>query len=251
MSMIGKASGENEVRYVVGCDADDEQTIDLALGMWNEGLPVMPAIAARQPSLGGLVNLLAEKWRAAVYCALADDVEIITPGWDRVIADAWRADPGGVWWWCSTGEADYVIVSEKWRAAAGRIFTDYFPYWHDDGWLAEVQRYATGRIGERINVWVQDKARTTHRMRDLREWQEFFWSDRSRAERRAEARRIRERLGLPTPENLDALDLKRATGWDYEAVEAAQGAASPPTPEYLSALNRMRAIMNPQKKEAA
>lgn len=248
-SLHGKASGEHEVRYVIGCDAGDDDTIDLALGLWNEGLPAVPHIAARLPSLGALVNRLAAKCPADVYCSLADDVEILTEGWDRIIAAEWNADPAGVWWWCTTGEADYAIVSETWRAAAGRIFTDIFPYWHDDGWLAQVQRYVTGRMGQRIDIWLEDRARSTHRLHDLREWQDFFWSPEMRAERRAEARRIAETLGLPPVENLDALDLGRATDFDCEAVEKAQGPRTPPTPEYLIALARMRAMK--QQKEAA
>lgn len=248
-SLHDKASGEHEVRYVIGCDADDPETIDLALGMWRDGLPVVPHIAARQPSLGGLVNLLAAKCPADVYCSLADDVEILTEGWDRVIAAEWTFDPSGVWWWCSTGEADYAIVSEKWRAAAGRIFTEIFPYWHDDGWLAQLQRYVTGRIGERINILLKDKARTTHRLHDLREWQDFFWSPEMHAERRAEARRITERLGLAPASDLNALDIKRATDFDCEGVERAQGPGGAPTPEYLIALARMRAMK--QQKDAA
>jgi hypothetical protein len=235
------ASGENDIRYVIGCDADDEATITVSLDLWKCGLPIVHHIAGRQPSLGGLVNRLALKCPADVYCSLGDDVRVQTAGWDAVIAKAWQADPAGVWWWCSQNDATYAIVSEKWRAAAGHIFTDHFPFWYDDLWLIELQRYVTGKRGDRLDIWLQDRARGTHRMRDLAIWDKFFWSRRE--ERRADARTIAERLGLPPIESFDGLDLGMSRTFDPNALEAKEGDRSPPTPEYLAALTRAKTIM--------
>lgn len=240
-SMRAKESGAHAVRYVIGCDADDDDTIAAVLDMWRHGLPVVPSVSARQPSLGSMVNVLAAKCPADVYCALADDVEIMTKGWDQVIAAAWEAQPAGVWWWSCRTDTTFAIVSEQWRAAAGRIFTDYFPFWYDDIWLVEVQRYATGQVGVRIDAWLEDRAPGTHRMRDLAFWDEFFWS--RRGERRTEALSIASRLGWPIVADLDPLDVGRSTSFDPAAIEAKQGDRRPPTPEYIAALDRAKALM--------
>lgn len=240
-----RASRAHDVRYVIGCDADDDQTIAMSLDLWKCGLPIVHHIAPRQPSLGGLVNRLALKAPADVYCSLGDDVRVLTTGWDARIAAAWEADPRGVWWWCTSNDSTYAIVSEAWRAAAGRIFTDHFPYWYDDMWLVELQRYVTGRKGDRLDIWLEDRARGTHRMRDLAFWDEFFWS--RRAARKVEARMIAQRLGLPPVPTFDGLDLARSQTFDGDELEARQGERTLPTMEYLDAYRRAQALM----KEAA
>lgn len=248
-SMTWRTSGEHDVRYVIGCDADDEPTREMAMAMWGEGMPVVPHIAARQPSLGGLVNMLALKCPADVYCSLADDVYIATNGWDKEIAEAWQAKPDGVWWWLTQNDATYAIVSEKWRAAAGRIFTDYFTFWFDDGWLLQVWLYASGMPGQMLKIHLEDRPRKTHRMRDTTIWNDFYWSPRCQRERMAEALRIRKALGWPDVEHDPALDMKlRADANEWLAkVEDRRGDKDPPTPEYLAALGRIQDMM----KEAA
>lgn len=243
VAMSDKASGLNDVRYVIGCDADDPRTIEMALAMREWGLPVFPHVAPRQPSLGGLDNLMAARFPADVYCVLGDDFRILTHGWDSAIVCAWMAKPDGVWWWSDRkGEATVPIISERWRAAAGRIFTDYFPFWWDDIWLVEVLRYATGRIGaDRLDIWLQDRARTTHRMRDSQFWHDFFWSRRD--ERKEEGRKIAERLGWPRVESLEGLDIGRNPDFDAAEIEAKQGDRGPPTSEYLIAFERAKALM--------
>lgn len=249
-AMRAKESGENAARYVIGADLDDPRTISASFDLYKEGLPVAPVVQPRRPSLGAIANHLAEKAPADVYVSMGDDIEVLTDGWDAKIAEAWRAQPDGVWWWCCANGATLAIVSEKWRAAAGRLYTDYFPFWYDDMWLIEVQRYATGRVGDRLDIWVADKGPGTHRMRDLKEWDDFFWSRRE--ERKAEAARTREGLGWPTPATLDGLDLEPNPAFDPAALEAQQGDQAPPTPEYEAALARARALMgNQQQKEAA
>lgn len=248
LTMRGKESGRHDVRYVIGCDADDDETIAMVLSMIQAGLPVVPRIGVRPASLGGLVNHLAEKCPADVFCSLGDDIKVETDDWDGAIADAWRGQPDSVWWWCASNDSTFAIVSEKWRAAAGRIFTDYFPFWWDDMWLVEVQRYAQGRKGDRLPIWLQDRAAGTHRMRDLAFWARFFWSRRD--ERKAEGQAIAERLGWRRLESLDGLDMSPSATFDPDEIEAKEGERAPPTPEYLAAYERAKALM-PQHKESA
>jgi len=246
--MRAKESGANTVRYVVGCDLDDPETIKASMGLWQEGFPALPVVAPRGPSLGALANRLAAKHPADVYVSMGDDIVVLTDGWDAAIAEAWRAQPDGIWWWCAKNGATCAIVSEKWHAAAGRLYTDYFPFWYDDMWLIELQRYATGRVGDRIDIWVADGGPGTHRMRDLAFWDDFFWSRRD--ERKADAARIAARLGWPAPK-IDGLDLDKNPVFDAAALEAKQGDRLPPTPEYLAAYTRAKALMDHHQEEAA
>jgi hypothetical protein len=244
LRMRGMESGAHDVQYVIGCDADDDQTVEMAMALLKGGFPVVPRIGKRQASLGGLVNLMAEKCPADVYCSLGDDVRVMTQGWDEVIGAAWRKEPDGLWWWCCSNDATFAIVSEGWRAAAGRIFTDYFPFWYDDLWLIEVQRYVLGRKGDRLDCWIADRAPGTHRMRDLAHWDAFFWSRRE--ERKEQARMICERLGKPFVDPGDLLDLKPNAAFDdaaKAAIQDKQGAKGPPTPEYLAAFLRSNTMM--------
>lgn len=245
LTINGRVSRRHDVRFVIGCDADDDETIAMALSLRQGGLPVIPRVGARPSSLGGLVNSLVEKCPADVYCSLGDDIKVLSDGWDDLIAEAWHRKPDGVWWWSCKSEAMFAIVSEQWRVAAGRIFTDYFPFWYDDIWLAEVIRYATGRIGgERLPVWLDDRAPGTHRMRDMALWDAFFWSRRE--ERKAAARCITANLGWPRVESFDGLDIGKNPAFDLAAIaaiEAKQGERSPPTPEYLTALKRAKTLM--------
>ena len=252
-SLHEKASGENEITYMVGCDADDLDTAGAAFVLKANGLPVRWRVAPRGPSLGGLVNRLSEQAPADVYCSLCDDVVCLTQGWDERIAEAWRANPAGVWWWVTQNDATFAIVAEKWRAAAGRIFTDYFPFWFDDGWLLQLWLYASGVPGDMLNIKLHDRAPPTHRMRDALEWVDFYWSPAMQAERMSEALRIRKALGWPDVQHDPSLDMKLrddAREW-MTKVQEARGDKSPPTPEYLAALERMRALRAEQQKEAA
>lgn len=248
-TMRGKESGANTVRYIVGCDLDDPETISAAMDLWNAGHPVMPVVAPRGPSLGALANRLAAKHPADVYVSMGDDIEVLTEGWDATIAEAWHKQPDGLWWWCAANGATLAIVSDKWHAAAERLYTDYFPYWYDDMHLIEVQRYAMGRVCDRIDIWVADKGTGSHRMRDLAFWDDFFWSRRE--ERKAEASRIAERLGWPLIASLEGLDLEKNPAFDPVALEAKQGEKAPPTPEYMAAFERAKTLMGQQQKEAA
>lgn len=248
-SLHARVSGKHEIVYVVGCDDDDPNTIALVDLIKARGLPVKAHCGPRSSSLGGLINVMAAANPADVYCSLCDDVKAITHGWDEVIHAAWLKRRDGVWWWKNSANSHYAIVSEKWRAAAGRIFTDYFPFWWDDVWLLQLWKYATGKTQQRLDVWLEDTAPATTRMRDLEFWTDFYWS--RTPERRVEANRIRRKLGRPSikaephHELAPNPDYTRRTG----EIQAKQGERAPPTPEYLAAKARAESMMT--RKEAA
>jgi hypothetical protein len=249
-------SGRHDVTYIVGCDSDDPATIGVC-EMLRLGSPVGGPVTAhcfeRTGSLGAMVNQMALDLPADVYCSLCDDVLVRTKDWDDRIADAWQAKPDGVWWWKTDEKrpATYAIVSEKWRAAAGRIFTDYFPFWWDDMWLLQTWMLAHEGAWLHVDAWLEDRPARTQRMRDNRFWAEFYLSRID--ERISDALRIREALGWPT--TLDIHEFARHLNKlspefmaDADAMERRQGDAdTPPTPEYLRAKARAEALMTERK----
>ena len=243
-SLHVRASGRHEITYAIGCDSDDHQTMAMSHVMrWAHGMPVAVHCAVRRPSLGQIANDLALAYPADIYCSLCDDIVAQTAGWDEAIAQTWRERPDGVWWWNNRTNATYAIVSEKWRAAAGRIFTDYFCFWWDDLWLLQVWKYASGEHILTANAWLDDRAPSTQRMRDLECWAKFYWSRGE--ERLAEARRIAAALGWPriTAPSRRELRPDPAFARRLTVIQDHQGEKAPPTPEYVRALRRVQTIM--------
>lgn len=257
-------SDKHKVTYVIGADSDDPATIGMARLLADSppifGGPCALAEFRRTPSLGQMVNTMAELVPGDVYASLCDDVIVRTAFWDEKIAEAVEAKPDGVFWWkCDEKRAaTYAIITEKWREASGRIFTDYFPFWWDDVWLLHVWMLASEDAWHYIDAYLDDMPNATQRMRDLRFWGEFY-KDRQQ-ERIDEANRIRGALGWgPRTLNPDkfAEFAMRVTALsaeffaDADNIEARQGEKGPPTPEYLIAKERAEFIMNHSKVVAA
>lgn len=242
-NMHGLASGRHEVTYAVGCDSDDPASLATVWAMRVEGYPVRAHCSVRLASLGQIDNAVATAYPADAYCALCDDVEVLTPEWDEAIHRAWRARPDAVWWWRCADNMTCAIVSEKWRAAAGRIFTDYFPFWWDDIWLIQLWQYAAGEPILLVDAKIRDRGPRTLRMRDLRFWAEFFWCPKMRQQRIDDSRRIAAALGWPLVEDLSKHELQPNTGFMPEAIEAAQGERGAPSAEYMAAKRRAEKIL--------
>lgn len=249
-------SGKHQVVYVIGVDEDDTETVGMGQLLIKPSLrggPICMRVFERQSSLGAMVNQMALDVPADVYCSLCDDVLVLTEGWDDKIAEAVEARPDGVFWWRTEQirAATYAIITEKWRAAAGRVFTDYFPFWWDDVWLLHVWLLAAETAWLYVDAELEDRPFNTHRMRDLRFWSDFYVSRHD--ERMAEAERMRQALGWG-PRTLSPASLQT---WvektcrlspeflaDADNIEARQGeGAKPPTPEYLRAKARAESLM--------
>lgn len=242
-------SGKHQVQYGICCDVDDPATIGVAKSLQSKW-PVAYMIGERPQSLGGMVNKMSLNMPADVYLSLSDDMLCMTKDWDEKLALAVEKTPHGVWWWANAPDSQnpflYAMVSEKWREAYGQIFTDYFPFWWDDLWLAEVWMLATEGPLLHSNIVAMDCPTTTMRMRDLRFWSDFYQF--MRPKRIKDAKMLAQKLGLPAPTVSEALAehigspsqkfLEQAA-----VIEANQGEQGPPTPEYLRAKKRAEVIM--------
>lgn len=260
-SLNSLASGKHDITYGIVCDVDDPETISTCQVLRSK-MPVAFSVNERGPSLGGMVNDMADNVPADVYLSLADDVLCMTKDWDDVIAKATEEIPHGVFWWKPANDKQpvlYAIVTEKWRAAAGQIFTDHFPYWYDDVWLLTVWCLVTEGPMITLPITILDCPKATHRMRELRFWHSFYLG--TECLRVKQAKDIQNALGLhPSREygeqhgqpNLSITERLSehlsTTPQEFldtmEQIEAQQGEKGPPTPEYLRARDRAQALLN-------
>ncbi len=238
------ASRKHEITYVVGYDHDDPETAGALYTLMIKVPNVKGFCTVRIGSLGQMANLMAEAYPADVYCSLCDDVEVLSPNWDDAIYRSWSAYPAGLWWWRTLKErpATYAIVSDIWFRAAGKIFTDYFPFWWDDVWLMQVWHMASGGPALAVDALLDDKAFATTRMRDLLFWSDFYTSRKD--ERRQQAAAMARALGWSAKQIDDNVcDVRAEFLAQATTIEQRQGDKGPPSPEYIRAKKRAEALM--------
>ena len=197
-SLFFCSSGKHELRFCVACDDDDEPT-QVALREMRQHLPIFVRVGPRPDNLGSVANDLSAHWSADAYQVFGDDLMCITNNWDDILAQAVKKTPHGVFWMKSAKDQTSLVpaVTEKWRAAAGGIFTEHFPFWFDDMWLLELWIMATDADPIFLDTLVVDRPHSTHRMRDLQFWSRFFYA--MRQGRVDHGSRIASALGLPAP----------------------------------------------------
>lgn len=241
-SLRDNESGKHEVRYGIACDVDDKATIGTLVSLQAK-IPIGYRVGHRPVSLDALHNQLALDMPAEVYVCFIDDALCLTKDWDDLIAQAYQADPKGVWWWTSKGQDLTLIpiVSEAWRSAAGKIFPEHFPYWWGDTWLAEVWILAAETHLKFVPAVVLDCPRKTHTMRELKFWHDYYrWLQFERIE---EAQAIAEKLELPRSGIAPALSgFTNHVNKDFVAkideIERGQGESGEPHEGYKEAKRR-------------
>lgn len=246
-SMHMLASKKNEIRYCIGLDEPIESF------RTPQGSKVSFSISPRPNGLGAIYNRLAAESPADMYCLFADDIIPLTVGWDEVIAIVHKQAPHNIMAWFDTTQAmmpTYPIVPHSWYALNNnKIFTDYFPYWFDDTWLAEVYKMATGNdILIPKQLMFGGEKGNTNNMRELPFWWQFF--SRTRKLRMDEAKALHDKAGCGNDFSMTCQEVIRA-GLDRDndfrkrlpAIEAAGGTLSEPRSEYLAAKSRAQQIL--------
>lgn len=200
VSLKALASEGHSILYGVACDHDDPATFDYLMKWRDDGFKSLSILhGPRAESLGTLDNKLASYMPADAYVIWGDDLLCCTVDWDQRIAEAIDRVPHGVFWWKTQQQEPSLvpIISERWREAAGTLFTEYFPFWYDDLWLWELWQFTTDQMPEFLDINLADKSTGTTRMRELGFWAKFYHG--MRGERVKDGIRIAERLGLPRP----------------------------------------------------
>lgn len=150
-------------------------------------------IEEREDCLGEKYNRAYALKRADVYLLWADDMVIVTPGWDRKLADAaatFGGDAGVLYFGAVEGVfLPGVAVTQKFVDAMGFFHNPYFSFWWGETWIDEIARMADRIL--HVNISVQLLEGTKGKSRGVREipfWAELF--DLTRPKRRAVAEKI-------------------------------------------------------------
>ncbi len=251
------ASGEHEITWVFGTDKDTTDDIVLTelLDPLHPDVRMRISDAPRSRTLGMIFNRcadLAHDWvDPDIYCQFVDDGVIAAVDWDKIMVEALSNMPPqvGVVSWMATdnpGNMGNPCFTREWYHLAG-FYTEHFPFWWDDTWLAEKWSFVTGAFVPRVpELKIVCRKSVTRRMRDLRFWCRFFAE--TRLDRLEEARVIREKLGLVLPGNIGWL-IEQWQARDRQmlinvpGLEAALGNAgdNEASPLYLGALERAKA----------
>jgi len=242
-------SGKHEVEFVLGVDRDDKASIQY---FFHEYPEITVSVADRQPTLGSVWNRLAFAVPADAYAIMADDVFPAAPHWDEGIAQFINPEAVGVLAWNDLGSPNqptYPVMSAEWVRVTGRVYTDLFPFWFDDSWIAEVWSFATGNWLPIVsNLYLASKKGKTKRMRELGFWWNVF--NATRPARLHEGAIIRKACGLPPLS--DEVITQIWTRWaardtemlaKVEQIEADLAEPSEPGVEYFMAKDRAVQLM--------
>lgn len=240
-SLIGLSSRKHDIIIKVGIDDDDTASLAYIPAIKNIYSSVQFIIVERKPTLGAIINELAKNENADVYIPLTDRMVVLTPDWDNIIGHASMHFFNHVLWWTMPEGTIMPIITRKWYEAYEQIFTEYFPFWFDDTWLAEVNCFVHGTAGYALPVSMWRKpGGVTKRCHDMRFWMDYFIE--KRAERLIQAQKVTEFFGLkdlPTENMIQANSemQKRDSFWNYKwrDMEKEFGDSSPRDETYLAA----------------
>lgn len=245
-------SGKHRVQYGVCCDEDDIATAMFCQTYQSE-LPHQFSykIGPRPESLGGVINEMAGLMPADLYFMLTDHCLCLTPEWDDIAAKAAEETPHGIFFWTIVYpklDGHFCIVTEKWRAADGRLMSEDYPFWFDDLALLEQYPLATGQGAMHLPIEMAFIPAKTHRMRDLKFWRDYFIF--KRADRVERGKAIAEKLGLPIPAFGEAFAqalselLPKASDEHLDYITNLNGDQSEPDASYLAAKAKAEQEMN-------
>lgn len=196
MSLWRQRAGQDDIRFIVGIDDDDEKSLD-ACKRLGEEVPIHVSLAPRS-TLGEVSNRLFSCAKDADAIVWATDrAFVITPGWDAIIAEAVTKLPNRVLWWSCPYEADCVmpIVTKRFAEAADYdLSPTIFPFWFNDTWLQELDLMVSGGPSLKVQAAYAGQRAQTTRGRDFAFWYKVFAA--TRPQRWEKAEKIAKRLGV-------------------------------------------------------
>jgi hypothetical protein len=181
-------------KAVVGLDDDDPTLMETRAALDRLcGKRIVVSIGPRQDAIGAVYNRCASSVDADLYINGADDMRILTRGWDALLSEeagSFLDDIGMI----GFGQLPFPSILPALAATTrgliekmGYFLQDYTPYWWMDTWLYEI----VSMIGRNHYVPIDVEAVGPLRTRGLREfhyWVCFF--DDMRVHRRKIAESI-------------------------------------------------------------
>ena len=226
-AMDALATGNHEITYAVVVDDDDYVTME-HMDHWQKSgmLPQNVQVLAgpRDKTINARVNDAIAKYPADIYSQIVDDCFPLAQHWDAMF-HAVKELPAFCWKEMNDpNNATFLNISERWRAATGRFYPEYFPFWFADTWLAEVNVMATGKPIPVINqLGMGGKRGKTQGMRDLAFWFNFFAE--TRVERIEEAKAVSAAFGMEYTHNPELIaTFEAGDANQLTRVDAYQGA---------------------------
>lgn len=186
-----ETSTEPDTKILIGADHDDPNTLALR----DEDLgPVNWVVANREDTLGEKVERIYRHSTGDVLPFSADDMEMTTDGWDKILLDGAALFPDGIALLyfdddIHPGFASNPAPTREWCRAFGYYMPVHFPFWWIDTWLNELGELTLRKY--RVPVKSKPQNNTLGKTQNMREtswWGEFF--DRTRPERMAHAERL-------------------------------------------------------------
>lgn len=248
------ASGEHEIEYLVGLDADDVESYNF----FKQNYPgLILSVDQRPRGVGAVWNRLVRRSEADIYCPFPDDCFIASPDWDALIVDTFREKfkdapkPCNVLAWndlANPNQCTLPIVCREWVEMTGQLYDERFPFWFYDTALSETFSFVMGQpVPCHPGLILAAKKGITQRMRDLELWWQFFAF--LRAERLKNGEQYRKQLGIELHDGILDNCIK---AWERRdryglasSIEMENSIAErrPPTEEYLSAKSAAESLM--------
>jgi hypothetical protein len=179
---------------VVGLDDDDPTLADARAIIDGLGADrIVATIAPREDSIGAVYNRCAAMFEADLYINGADDVKILTLGWDALLSQAAELFPDNIAM-IGFGQLPFPTMMPALSATTrglidkmGYFMQPFTSYWWMDTWLYEIATMIGRNHYVPVDVGIFGALRTRG-LRDLTHWACFF--DAMRVRRRAIAESI-------------------------------------------------------------
>lgn len=239
------ASGLHDITYAVSFERDDLATEAAAFSV-----PHVRAFQRPEHCTPGAAynNAVGRLPLHDIYTGFSDDVFPLTWKWDDLMVTALR-QPCVAWCWQEMTDprnASYIAVSGRVRKAIPDLCTEYFPYWFNDLWFAEIHHMAFGFRPPLLHgLMLCGQRGTTQGFRDFGFWCRFF--AHTRHERIRAAVRLAAEYGTQPADLRAALEVCRAFDADFaskaERFEGRFADTQPPEAYYLKAKARAEAML--------
>ncbi len=212
------------LRVVVGVDDDDRDSAEAARSV-SVAYSIALDVKGGTRGMNHRAHLMLPA--AAGYDVVgffADDVRMVTPGWDSAVREAAAMMPGGygVMYFqdpLHPMSPTYPLVTAAMIGELGFFFEPYTPFWFSDSWLEEIGSMIGCLLP--LNAVLANpygKGKTRH-MRELAFWADWFNATRPR--RLATAQRLIRRMYPGQPALTITLfnDLARRAQWQHWRTE--------------------------------
>jgi glycosyltransferase involved in cell wall biosynthesis len=170
--------------YIDSDDFDTKEFIDDCLNNHLYSFDINYIYSSPSVVLGEMYNTLLKECskNPGIYMFCADKILFITKNWDKLVRRTFNSYPDRILFAYAvdphmTG-SDYgaygLFLSAEWINLLGKAYTEYFPFWYEDSWLAQVSWMVQRRIRLNIQLDLQGGKGVTLRMRNLVFWDRFF-----------------------------------------------------------------------------